>query len=305
MLAAAAAWGQPSNSKTIPVRGEIVSPVPLTSGWTVQLGGPEVSTSESVGINPDNTFEFRAVTPGTHELRVVSPNGKLWHQEYVSVNPYQQLSIRLSEAPQADRSSQSTISLQQLQHKIPPRAQKAYQKGEDAASKGNYEQARTLFQQAVALDPEYVDAYNELGATEARLNRLPEAAAEFQKAIDVDPDHRQALPNLSIVLAKMRRYHEAGEVARRALKVVPESGKIHYILAVSLITDNGDFDETILHLERAASEVHSAHLTAAELLAERGRSQEAIHHLEEYLHETPPDDSQRSKAETLLTQLRP
>ncbi len=115
------------------------------------------------------------------------------------------------------------------------------------------------------------------------MNQLPEAAEEFQKAIDLVPEHPMALPNLSIVLAKMKNYHDAGEVARRALKVVPGSGRIHYILAVSMLAEHGNLDEIIAHLERAATDVPSAHLTAAELLAQRGRSPEAIRHLEEYL----------------------
>src|SRR5207244_6051795 len=102
-----------------------------------------------------------------------------------------------------------------------------------AATKRSYLSAVESFRQAVALDPEFSDAYNELAAAEAELGDLSRAADDFQKAIDLDPEHPLALPNLSIVLAKMARYREAGAVARLALKVAPGSCKIHYILAVS------------------------------------------------------------------------
>jgi tetratricopeptide (TPR) repeat protein len=187
---------------------------------------------------------------------------------------------------------------------VPAAAQKVYRKGEQAASKGKIDEARAYFQQAVTIDAEFVDAYNELGAAETRLNQLPEAAAQFQKAIDLAPEHQLALPNLSIVLAKMNRFHEAGQVARRALKVVPDSAPIHYILAVSLLADHGDVEETIRHFERAAAEVPAAHLSAAELLARRGRSQEAIHHLEIYLQDAASGDSMRPKVEARLAELR-
>ena len=305
LLAAAAVWGQVSTSKSITVRGEIVSSAPLIGSWTVELGGNGAGISQSAAVNADNTFEFPSATPGTYQLRVIAPSGKLCYEDYVTVNPNQTLSIRLADdRPQANRSTGNTISLEQLSHKVPARAQKAFQKGEQAATKGNIDEARNCFRLAVTLDPEFVDAYNELGATEAQLNNLPEAATQFQKAIDLVPEHRQALPNLSIVLAKMRRFHEAGEVARRALKVVPESGRIHYILAVSLLADGGDFEEIILQFERATSEIPSAHVTVAELLAQHGRPQEAIHHLEAYLQVAEPDDALRAKAEARLTQLR-
>jgi tetratricopeptide (TPR) repeat protein len=304
-LALAAAWAQPSNSRIITVRGEIVSSATLTGGLTVELSGDGTGLTETASVNSDNTFEFHSATVGTHELRVLAANGQLLHEEYVSISgPNQALSIRLPEQNSADRSKESTISLRQLSHKVPAAAQKAYRKGEQAAAKGRLEEARAAFQQAVAIDPEFVDAFNELGATEAGLHDLPDAAEAFQKAIDLVPEHRLALPNLCIVLAQMKRFHEAAEVARRALKVVPGAGRIHYILAVSLMSEHGNVDEIILHFERAAADVPSAHVTVAELLAQRGRSSEAIRELEEYLQTAAPGDALRPKAEARLAQLR-
>ena len=299
-----AAWAQSSHSETIVVHGEIVSSNPVPSSLTVELAGNGSAISETASVNPDGAFEFRFATPGMHELRVVAPNGEMLYQEYVSITPNQRLSIRLPDRPSTNSSKESTISLQQLQHKVPGPAQKAFHKGEQAAAQGNLEQARAFFQEAVARDPEFADAYNELGAAEAGLNQLPEAATHFQKAIDLAPEHRRALPNLSIVLAKMKRFHEAGEVARRALKVVPGDGHIHYILATSLLEEHGNVDEIILHLERAAADIPSAHVTAAELFAQSGRPEAAIHHLEEYLQLAPLSDSLRPKVEARLAQLR-
>jgi len=305
MLALAAARAQPPNSKTFTVRGEIVCSTPLSGGSTVELAGDGSGPAETASVNADNSFEFRSAAPGTHELRVLAANGQLLHQEYVSItSPNQSLSIRLREQASADRSAAGTISLQQLRHKVPAAAQKVFQKGEQAAAKGKLEQARACFQQAAALDPEFADAYNEWGATEAGLHHLPQAAEEFQKAIDLVPEHRQALPNLSIVLAQMQHFHEAAQVARRALQVVPADGHIHYVLAVSLMSEHGNVDEIIQHFERAAADVPSAHVTAAELLAQRGRSSEAIRQLEDYLQTAPPGDTLRPKAEARLAQLR-
>lgn len=303
LLAFATILAQSFDSNTIVVRGEIVSSTTLPAGLAVELADNGVRISETAFVNADGSFEFKSAKPGMHELRVTAGDGEVLHHEYVLVT-HQALSIRLPDQASANRSSEGTISLQQLKHKVPGPAQKAYRKGEQAASKGKADEARTYFEQAVSLDAEFVDAYNELGAAETRLGRLPEAAVQFQKAIDLAPEHRLALPNLSIVLAKMQRFHEAGQVARRALKVDPGSAPIHYILAVSLLTDHGDVEETILHFERAAAEVPAAHLPAAELLARSGRSQEAIHHLEIYLQGAAPGDSMRPKVEGRLAELR-
>jgi tetratricopeptide (TPR) repeat protein len=303
VLALAAGRLAMAGSETITVRGEVTSSSPIGSGLSVELGGSGMRF-ETAPVNGDNSFEFRSATPGVHELRVLAANGQVLYQEYVSVNPNQTLSIRLPDQSSAKHSGDSTISLQQLQHKVPPAAQKAFQKGERAATRGDLEQARTCFEEAVAQDPEFADAYNELGGVDAGLNHLADAASHFQKAIDLVPEHRRALPNLSIVLAKMERFHEAGQVARRALQVVPGDSRMHYIVAASLVDENGDIDEILAHLDRAATDIPSAHITAADLLAQHGRTEDAIHRLEGYLVRAAPGDALRPKVEARLAQLR-
>ena len=296
---------QRPDSSPVIVRGEIVSGMPAAGPITVELSGNGVSPSESVLVNPDNTFEFHSATPGVHELRVIGNSGQILHQENVNIgSAVQTISLHLPEPPNANRSAGSVISLQQLRHKVPPAATKAFDKGEQAIAKGDLLQARSSFEEAVSIDPEYADAYNELGGVEAGLKQLPEAAAEFQKAIDLVPEHPMALPNLSIILAKMQRLHEAGQVAKRALRVVPADGRMHYILATSMLAEDGPIDQVIEEYERSASTVRVAHVVAAELLEQQGRSQEAIQHLETYLATAGPDDALRAKAEARLAALK-
>src|SRR5207253_969361 len=143
--------------------------------------------------------------------------------------------------------------------KVPRQAQKAYDKGRQAALKGDQHAAEGFFQQAVDADPEFVDAHNELGASEVALGELPAAVEQFQKALNLVPEHRLALPNLSIVLAKLKRFHEAGEVARRALLVLPGEARMHYILALSLLAENKQTTEALNNLHRASTEIPKAH----------------------------------------------
>lgn len=287
------------------IRGEIVSGRLPTGSLTVELSGNGMVPTESVGVRPDNTFELRSVTPGTHELRVVGSTGQVLHEEYISISgPSQTLSIRLAEPPDASRSAGNVVSLQALRHKVPAAARKAFDGGEKALAKGDLQQAHASFTNAVTIDPEFADAYNELGGVEVSLKHLPEAAEQFQKAIDLVPEHPMALPNLSIVLAKMQRLHDAGQVARRALQIAPGDGRMHYILAASMLQENKPADEVIAEFERATPTVRAAHVIAAELLVKAGRPEPAIRHLEAYLSTAGPDDALRSKVEAHLAALR-
>jgi tetratricopeptide (TPR) repeat protein len=271
----------------------------------VELLSNGANLPEVVSVNSDGSFELHSPAAGMHELRVTE-SGKLIHQEQVYISgPNARISVRLPEAPvAANPAAGNTISLRQLEHRIPPSAQKAYARGQKAANKGDKATAIGCFTEAVRLDPEFADAHNNLGAAYADQGELPQAAGEFQKTIDLEPEHRLALANLAIVLARMKNYSEAAPVARRTLKLYPGLGKIRFILAVSLLATQGDAAEVLENLERAAADVPRAHLLAADLLEQTGRRAEAVKHLEDFLHTAPPDDSQRPKAEARLAQLQ-
>jgi tetratricopeptide (TPR) repeat protein len=293
------------NQRSVAVRGEITSDSFIPVSVTVEIDGNGNGPAASASVNVDGTFEFRSITAGAHELRVIAPGGGVLYSENVVVSgPYQRLSIRIPAPAQANRTSSGSISIRQLAHKVPPTAQKAFHKGEQAAAKGSYQDAAAAFKEAVAIDPEYADAYNELGAAEASLKDLPKAAEYFQKAVDLVPEHSLALPNLAIILAKLKRYSEASALARRALQIQPASCNMHFILAASLLLDKGGSEEVLDHLQRASAELPKAHLMAADLLVQEGKRDEAAHHLQAYLAAVPPDDANRTKVEAELARLQ-
>jgi tetratricopeptide (TPR) repeat protein len=295
----------PGGRNGVPVRGEI-SPLPPGSGTlTVELSPNGGGLSESAAVHPDGTFELRSAHPGVNTLRVVAAGGAIVYEETLTISDSrQELSIRLPESSSANRLSDGTVSIRQLTHKVPPQARKAFENGQRARNKGNTEQAAGLFREAVSIDPEFADAFNELGALDVARGNLEQAIEDYQKAIDAVPDHRLALSNLSIVLAKLHRFDEAATVARRALQFAPGSGTLRYILATSLLFVKGDSDEVLDNLNRSANEVPMAHLVAAELLVRRGQRAEAIHHIEDYLVSAPSDDKHRDRAQALLAELR-
>ncbi len=304
LLRVVSAQGQ-DNRTALPVRGEVVFSHPITGGLTVELSGYTGGGIERADVGPDNSFELHYATPGMHQLQVVDSMGHVLYSDNVNISTGTALlTVRLADAPRNDRATGGVISMQQLQHKIPAAARKAFQKGQDAAVKHDLIHARNFFQEAVAADPEYADAYNDLGGVDSDLKDFPAAAADFQKAIDIVPEHPRALPNLCIVLAKMQNLTEAGQVARRALRVVPGDGRMHYILGASLISAPGRLDEAMGEFERAAEAVPSAHIAMADLLAKHGRPQDAIRHLEDFLAGAPANDPLRPTAQASLDALR-
>lgn len=287
------------------VRGQVFSETTYASGLMVQLVASGNAVSKSTYVGPDGSFEFPSVSPGGYELRMTGTGGAVIYRQTLLINgPEPNLSINIPGRPNADTNAGGTVSIRQLQHKIPPEARKEFDKGVTASKKGDHQGALDHFQKAVNVDPELADGYNNLGSAHAALGQLEQAAEQFQKAIDLVPDHSLAVANLSVTLCKMHKYPEAERVARRALSLDSSLLKIRYVLAVSLIAQHGNSDEVLENLQRASSEVPKAHLVAADILERTGRRDDAMRQLEEYLRSTPEEDTDRQRVEAWVAQLR-
>jgi tetratricopeptide (TPR) repeat protein len=287
------------------VHGQISSDGPIPGSVTVELVGPGSGGTISASMEGAGGFEFHGVAPGAYTLRLTGAAGTVVYEEPLFVNGgYQNLSIQVPAKSKTAGSSDATVSIRQLQHKVPAEAQKEFSKGSAASTKGDQTRALDHFQKAVRLDPEFADSFNGMGISFAALGQLPQAAEQFQKAIDLVSDHPGAAANLSIVLCRLQRYHDAVEMARRALKLNPGLLKLRYVLGISLVNEGGDKVEALDNLQRATQEVPTAHLLVAKILIETGRGEDAARHLEDYLRLSPDNDRDRAAVQEWLDQLR-
>jgi tetratricopeptide (TPR) repeat protein len=315
LLGAMVAFGQSSDPwgdlprdrahRGVAVRGQVSSETTFAGTLTVELLEGGHSLSASTYLHPDGSFEFASVSPGTYELRIAGGSGTVVYHQTVMINgPEPNLSISIPARPNAGSSSGGTISIRQLQHKVPREARKEFDKGVAASRKSDHSGAVEHFQKAVSIDPELADGYNNLGSAYAALGQLEQAAEQYQKTIDLVPEHTLALANLSVTLCKLKQYSDAERVARRALKLDSGLLKIRYILAVSLIAQHGNNAEALENLQRASTEVPKARLVAADILAQAGRRDDAAKQLEDYLHSVPEQDTDRQRVGEWLAQLR-
>lgn len=120
-------------------------------------------------------------------------------------------------------------------HPTAPEAYELYLRARDlsrAGSTDSFAASNELYRQALAIDPDYVDAWAELGlnavnqavfdrnATDAAFARARQA---LQRALELDPEHGLAHSGLAIVA--MRRDNDLQEAARRmkrALEFAPD-----------------------------------------------------------------------------------
>jgi tetratricopeptide (TPR) repeat protein len=63
---------------------------------------------------------------------------------------------------------------------------------------GRTDVAFSLLQQAIADDPADADAHANIGLLLMQAGRLPEAMAEFKAALTIDPDNKPALKGMQV-----------------------------------------------------------------------------------------------------------
>jgi|HubBroStandDraft_5_1064220.scaffolds.fasta_scaffold22304_2 Flp pilus assembly protein TadD len=286
------------------VHGQINSENMIVGALTVELSIPNRAGIVKAPIE-GGSFDFRGLAPGQYQLQLSGAAGQVVYEQSVLITGgYQNLTIEIPTKTNVGKSGGATVSIRQLQHKVPSEAQKEFGKGMKASNKGNHTLALEHFQKATQIDPEFSEAFNSTGVSDMELGNFKQAADQFQKAVDLVPDYPVALANLSGALCRSEQYREAAEVARRALKLDPGRLKVRYVLGFSLASVGGNQAEALDNLQRAATEIPTAHLLAAKILVETDRRGDAAKQLEDYLHSSAADSVDRQKIEAWLEQLR-
>ena len=286
------------------IHGQISSENVIVGALTVELSIPSRPGTIKAPVE-GGSFDLRGLTPGQYELQLSGAAGQIVYEESVLVTGGRQyLTISIPAKTNFGKSDGATVSIRQLQHKVPPEAQKEFAKGKTASNKGKHAVALDHFGKAIQIDPEFSEAFNSAGASDMELGHFKQASDEFQKAVDLVPDYAVALANLSLALCRIEQYHDAAEVARRALKLDPGRLKVRYVLGFSLASVGGNQAEALDNLQRAAAEIPSARLLAAKILVETDRRADAAKQLQDYLHASAADSLDRQKIEAWLEQLR-
>ncbi len=87
---------------------------------------------------------------------------------------------------------------------------------------GRSEEARARYAEALARDPAYSQAHNNLAALLLKDGRVAEARAGFERAVSADPDNADAHANLALILAGTTNTDAALAQVAVALKQKPD-----------------------------------------------------------------------------------
>ena len=79
------------------------------------------------------------------------------------------------------------------------------------------------FGQATELEPEYVEAWNNLGSTLSDMGKPDSAIAAFERALELEPHYADAHFNLAETIANLGEYERARKHWRAYLELDPAS----------------------------------------------------------------------------------
>jgi len=211
--------------------------------------------------------------------------------------------------------------------------------GQVHAHVGPYEDAIAYFTQAMAMDPNYSEYYNDRGTVYFKMGHLDEARRDYERAIDLSPPYAEVWTNLGQCYRQMEQMDAAIEAYTRALDLdprlplalvgraeslaaldYPDQALADYDRALALEPDQpvllagraiirfdcGRIEEAAADLDRAvelAPEMAQLYQNRAVARTELGRLDDAAGDLCTYI-ELCPDAEDRAEVEASLHELR-
>ncbi len=168
----------------------------------------------------------------------VESDGESYDTTAVSFDPVvagQYITVHLRPLKPKSPQPAGIIDANDVDRSVTPKAKEAYDAAVKSLETNQYEQAIEMLKQAIALQPRYFHAYNDLGVVYMKMNRLDEAADALRHAIKINDRIHLPQLNLGIVLNRQGKYREAAEILTKLQNSEPDRAEIHAPLVEALI----------------------------------------------------------------------
>ena len=227
-------------------------------------------------VSKSAALRLPGLTPGSHTIKAVhmgyEPDGP--REEMVYPGQETTVSVRILIPRRRNQAAQDLLD----------QGVELYKKGFEA----NYKKAEDKFNQAVALDPSYSEAYMYLGRVEDALWADDKATAAFQRAIAIDPDYEEARVSYAAALLDQGGLDEAVRQLNAALERRPKDGTALYLLSQAYARE-GEYSQgkaAALRAVEAVSANGEGHFWLAECERHLNESAEAEAEYRQYLRLT-------------------
>jgi tetratricopeptide (TPR) repeat protein len=292
LLLAGAALAQPNASRH---DGRIEMKGPADNLWVELYDLPGHFVVDRQPVARDGSFTVTAVAANVYELRVLNARGERLQSDTVQFRQGQPVEVRLAPSPTEGKAPAGPVSAKRLAHKPTKPAQRLVNESVRLAEMGDIAGSAGRLEKAVALDPAWFEAWNNLGTKRIALGQYDAAAAAFRKALEIDENSALVLSNLALAHLFLRRPAEAESFAARAMQWDPASPKGAYVLALALLQQDKRTPDALAMLEDAAGQLPRARLALAEWLCRHSELNGCATHLRAFL-KTPKGPNHENAA---------
>ena len=273
----------------------------------VQLQDAFGSVVEERSPNSDGTIEFKVgyetrgragSTPGitatpAYRVRVFGP--EIEEAMVDGVDPFHgetHLEIPLrrksTDAVKGGKPSGAMVSLARL--KVPDKARKELDKGNDLLRDKDFSGAEARFRKAIEIFPDYDQAYNNLGVLFMQTGKPDDARQNFQKAIAINDKFARAYTNLGKLDILEKKYDEGDQLLRKSIQADPTNAET-FALAAQCAYFTKHYEDAVTDARQLHALPHGefgyAHFLAARSLEQLQRSNDAAAEYKLFLKESP------------------
>lgn len=292
---------------------ELTGRIDPPAAVSVYLHGATAPFEGTTESGADGRFRFHKIPTGTYTLVIATAvRGEALETIEVgrgTVDSKGRLDILLridDTRLESDGPHKATATVSATVLSIPDRALREYEAAQRCLSRREIDCVATRLAHAVAIAPQFVAAWNQLGVLAYQSGRYADAEANFRRALEADAEAFEPLVNLGGVLLNLERPQEALGYNLRAVIRRPNDALANSQLGLTYF-DLKDADRAEPYL-RAAIRIDPAHfshpqLTLAEIYLRRGDRRGAIEQLRAFL-ELHPDSPQAPSVREKIAALR-
>ena len=162
---------------------------------------------------------------------------------------------------------------------------KFLEKGNQAYTDNNLKEAIRFYDEAIAKDSAFVDAWNNKGLVQMKQAKYDEAIYSFDRAVEYKPDYGEALLNNARANLAVHQHFAALEQIAQLAKVWPDTSVLYFTQGL-IHSEMGD-DDTALADFLLASKLDSTNaeipVNIANIFYHRHQSDNALKYLQEAL----------------------
>lgn len=130
------------------------------------------------------------------------------------------------------------------------KANEYYNNGQQFYKNQQYDLALVEFNKAVAKDPSFAFAWDNLGLTYRKLNRYQQAIDCYKKSIELDPKGMVPIQNMAVAYEYLKDYKSAAQTYMILVEYYPEDAEGYYGAGRSYFA-NGDYENGLEYMFQA------------------------------------------------------